>query len=415
MIIIPFIYFICTFIYFYMRSRSWGMDLAATTLLIAISFCAILIDVNNDYGDYGINYDNITLPTIILFCIQWTLVLVPIRILSRLPIEKHVLEKNTLLYIIFILVTCSSVIMIISNSSAIMEALVMDMADVREQHYEDMGGGSSGEANYFMLIPQIFISNPFPTLALFFWFYMKAFMKCPLFLRAGMLTASIVQAILAIIMAGRAAMVYWAFDFFLIYSLFHRYLPNGLKRKITLTSFIIGTFASILFVSITIARFDGSKSNRDPMASLYGYAGQQVNNFCTMFEKGGDAPFQTARIFPLYSKITTGKSFNLSNHYETIVTQVNAIVNVFDTFGAELYLDLGWFGYISFFLLLFLFTIYIKSNWEKIEFHHIVIVVIVISFYTRSLFAWPFTHHYTTIALMMVLSNCYFFKYIFKI
>ena len=68
--------------------------------------------------------------------------------------------------------------MILSSGSAIKEALIMDMADVRDQHYQDMAGGASGEANYFMLIPQILISNPFPTLALFFWFYMKAFMKC---------------------------------------------------------------------------------------------------------------------------------------------------------------------------------------------------------------------------------------------
>ena len=415
MIAIPLIYFICIFTYFYLKGKSWGLDLAATSLLIAISISAILIDINDLYGDYGINYDNITLPTIILFCIQWTIILIPIHILSRLPIEKHVPEKNTLLYIFFIFIAGSSIIMILSSGSAIKEALIMDMADVRDQHYQDMAGGSSGEANYFMLIPQILISNPFPTLALFFWFYMKAFMKCSLFLRAGMITASIVQAILAIIMAGRAAMIYWAFDFFLIYSLFYRYLPKRLKRTITSTALIMGAIASILFVSITIARVDGSTRNKDAMASLYGYAGQHIDNFCTMFEKGGDAPFQTARIFPLYTKITTGEAFSLHDHYEKIVTQVNAIVNVFDTFGAELYLDLGWFGYIAFFILVLLFTIIIKYNWEVIEFRHIFILVIVISFFTRSLFAWPFTGHYTTFALIIVLSNCYLFKYIFRI
>ena len=416
MIVIPFIYFLGVFAYIWYRHKSWNMDLAATSLLIIISFFAIVIDVKDLYDDYGINENNTTLPTLMLFCLQWTVVLIPLHLICRIPLNKHFPVKEKMLYVFFIVMTLSSFFMIIAKLPDIIEALVMDMADVRGEHYKDLAAGGDDGTNYFLLLPSILISTPFPTLALFFWFYMKAFMKCPFFLRAGILTASIVQAIIAIIMAGRAAMIYWAFDFFLLYSYFYPYLSKGLKRTITITVSIIGGMTGFLFLSITFARFDGMAVGRDPFDSLYGYAGQHINNFCTMIEKGGDAPATFDRIFPLLSKLT-GHSYDMVDHYDAITSHLsnNIIVNVFDTFGGELYLDLGWFGLFFFLLLLLAGALYVKNYWEKMTFERVFILVIAIAFFTRGLFAWPFTGHYTTMAIALVISCCYLFKYAFKI
>ena len=66
MLFIPLIYFILLGLYFYLQHRTWNLDLAATSILIAISFCAIMIDVNDIYGDYGINEYSVTVPTVLL-------------------------------------------------------------------------------------------------------------------------------------------------------------------------------------------------------------------------------------------------------------------------------------------------------------------------------------------------------------
>ncbi len=416
MIAFPLIYFICLFVFFWSKQKTWNIDLAATSLLVVISFCAIMIDINDIYDEYGINQKNLTFPTILLFCLQWTIVLIPIHLLSRIQLLRHFPIKEKMLYLFFIVMAISSLLMIISRAGDIREALVMDLADVRDEHYKDITEGGDKGSNYLMLIPNIFISNPFPTLALFFWFYMKAFMKCNVFLRAGILISSIVQAIIAIIMAGRAAMIYWAFDFFLLYSYFFQYLSKSVKRIITMTASILGGLAGFLFIAITIARFDGTQINRDPFDSLYGYAGQHINNFCTMFVHGSDSPLTFDREFPLLSKLT-GHQFDLVNHYEAITSQLkaNILVNVFDTFGAELYLDLGWIGYILFMLFIILLSIYIKYKWQEMSFNRVFFFVIVVAFFTRGLFAWPFVHHYTTFAIAFTLSCGYFFKYAFRI
>lgn len=417
MIALPLFYFIFLFIFFWMRERCWNMDLAATTLLIIISANAILIDVNDLYENYGINQDNITLPTLFLFCIQWTLVLLPIHILSRIPLQQHLPIKEKTLYLLFSLVALSSFLMVITKAPEIREALITDLADVRNEHYQDLKNNSRGESNYSMFFAMILTATPFPTLALFFWFYMKAFMRSSFILSIGILAASIVQAVIAIIMAGRGAIIFWFFDFFLLFSYFYRYLPSKTKRGIIIPFLALGGLGAFLLGAITIARFDQVSKGNDPLESLYGYAGQHINNFCTMFVHGSDAPLAFDRIFPLLTKLFTRQDFDLAAHYEHITSNIssNIIVNVFDTFGAEIYLDLGWVGYISFFFLLLIFTLYIRSQWPVLQFHNVFILIIVVAFFTRGLFAWPFVHHYTTLAIILFFFCRYFYKNIFKI
>ena len=71
MIAIPFFYFLIVAVWFYRRNHKLGIDVAAASLLVMISFFAIVIDVKEIYGDFGINRVSYTLPTLILFCLQW--------------------------------------------------------------------------------------------------------------------------------------------------------------------------------------------------------------------------------------------------------------------------------------------------------------------------------------------------------
>ena len=414
MLFIPLIYFILLGLYFYLQHRTWNLDLAATSILIAISFCAIMIDVNDIYGDYGINEYSVTVPTVLLFCVQWTLVLIPFHLISLLKLEKHDEMKTRMLYTILCVVALNSFLMIVFKISDIKEAFMMDMVDVRNEHYQDMRDAGEGERNMLMLLPTIVISSPFPTFALFFWFYLQTFTKSSSFLHLALLISSIVQAVIAIIIAGRAALVYWMFDFYLLYSFFYQYLSRRIKLGVSIAALVLGALIVTVFSAITMSRFDDAKADHSAFDSLYGYAGQHINNFCAMFEYGANSPFQIDRIFPLTSKMM-GHQFNLADHYDKMSSYVKAMVNVFDTFGAEIYLDLGWFGYIFFFLVLGLYTFYVKKNWSSISFHRVFIVIIMVAFYTRGIFAWPFTGHYSTMALFMMFLLYILFKYRFRL
>lgn len=418
MLFIPLLYFLLLAVYFYKKHKCLNLDIAATLILVAVSFFSILIDINDVYGDYGINNYSITLPTILLYCFQWTVILLPIHYISSVKLQKHEPHKLLLLSILTIILVVSSFVMITTSISDIKEALIMDMVDVYKQNDTLRSIGGHGESNYLMLLPRIFVTAPFPTMALFLWFYLKAFSKAPTIILAGLLVASIVQAVLSIIVAGRAALIYWIFDFFLIFGFFYQYLSPRLKRGISFASLVIGGGILIQMLVITISRFgeDSDRGNKvDPLVSLYAYAGQQVNNFCAVISEGGDSPMQLGRILPLTNKVVNHQDFDIIQHYENIHAQVNIIVNVFDTFGGELYLDLGWPGYITFFLIVLFVTQLIKYNWQELTFHRVFPLIILIAFFTRSIFAWPFTGHYTTFALLIIAITYLLFKYTFKI
>ena len=172
MLFIPLIYFILLATYFYMKHRCLNLDIAATLLLVVVSIFSIIIDFYDVYGDYGINEYSVTLPTILLYCLQWTIVLLPLHFISSIKIKKHEPHKSLMLYLLFAILIISSITMILTSLSAIREALIMDMVDVYRQNDKLRSMGGNVESNYLMFIPQIMVSIPFPTMALFFFFFL---------------------------------------------------------------------------------------------------------------------------------------------------------------------------------------------------------------------------------------------------
>ena len=417
MLLIPFIYFLLLTIYFYKIHGHLNLDVAASSILMAISFFAILIDVNDVYGKYGINENENNLFTILLFCLQWTLVLWPLKILSSLPLKGVDQLKKPVFYGLCIVVIVASVLMIVSSLSDIRDALVMDMVDNYNTNALLRGMGGRESSNPLLLIPTIFTSNPFPTLALFLWFYSVAFNEGNVLIRMGLLLASIVQAALSIIVAGRAALVYWMIEFVLFYCFFSHYFSARVRRVIMLASAALGSLIVSVFITITISRFGDNSDDKtsDPLVSLYSYAGQHITNFSAMVMKGAEAPFQIGRVFPLTNRIVNGTQFDLIEHYDRIHSAVTIQANVFSTFGGELFLDLGVFGYVIFLLLLSLLTIMIRNEWTELPFYRIFILVIVVAFFSHGLFAWPFISQYCTYSLILFALFYLLFKYEYKV
>lgn len=415
MIVLPLIYFSILFIVFYYRNKCWGGDLAGTLVLCAISLCAIMIDVNEVYGDYGVNKKSYNLLTLILFCFQWTIALLPLHALSAKKVVGMVELKKKPLYVLCLLMFLSSIYMVYLSMDDIKQALIMDLSDVRDMHYQNLNMGSEKGSNYFSLLPQIITAAPFPTLAIAFWFYMNSFVKGHHLIKTAVLLSSIVQAAISIAMAGRAAMIYWTFDFFIVSSFLFKYMSKTVKRVLVIVIIVLGTTLATMFIAITVARFDKVEKARSPLESLYAYGGQHINNFSIMMIEGGNTTLQIDREFPFISKFFFNKQFDLNDHYNVTAKTVKAQVNVFDTFGAEVYLDMGWPAYIFILMVLCFVAWFYKHRWNEISFDRLLIMGVTIAFFTRSLFAWPFTSRYTSMAIALIVFLKFFFKYKFRI
>lgn len=75
MVYIAFLYFLLLLIYYFSKSRRWSMDVAAVSVILLVLSAAIGIDILDLYGEYGCNDNHISLVGVILFCLEWTIVL----------------------------------------------------------------------------------------------------------------------------------------------------------------------------------------------------------------------------------------------------------------------------------------------------------------------------------------------------
>ncbi len=414
MILIPFIYFSCLTLFFWKKEKHWNIGSATSSILVLISLFAILIDILNLYGEYGINIKAYSLLTLLLYCFQWTITLLPFHYLSRLqlkPIDQSKEQLFTLL--IWILIITAFISLISIGNDVIQIISSRDFLSVKNEHYDDLDNHfDDGKRNYFMVLPLLLMSSCFQVLSIILSMYIFSFDTKKSILGVLLLIISTIGIFQSIKIAGRSAPIYWMLNFYIIYALFSQYIEKSIKKKIGI---IVGTIAGLivlLILSITLSRFDDGADNA--LNSFIGYAGQSINNFCAVFSYGDNSPHSTERIFPLLNKLFYHHQFSLVEHYASIENSLNIIVHNFSSFGGEIYLDLGWVGYIVCIFCIALFGIFIKYKWQSIEFYKLFILSIFVTFYTYGLFAWPFVGHYTTAGILLMLITYLLFKYKFK-
>lgn len=412
MIYIPFLYFLLLQIYYYTKSHRWSMDVAAVSVIIPILVAAIGIDSLDLYGEYGCNDNNINLIGVMLFCVEWTIVLQAIHIVSHKKLPEAIDPSKVVIYQVgFWLMVVSAFIGVVVKMPDIITAVRSDALDVRSQHYDDLSFDSvSAGRNVFMYLPGIFTSIPFPSLALVWWFWGITFLHQSLFKNAMLIFVSLTQVLLAMLIAGRAAMIYWCIDFYLLACLFWPYMHLKQRSKIVTSAIVVGVAIVGMMVTITVARFE--HGTRNPIQSMIGYAGQHLNNFCSVIEYGDAAPTQIGRVFPLTYKLQ-GNRWRMAQHYENIEEVLPIIVHNFDTFGGEVFLDFGPVGFIIL-LVLLAFVNQMLRKMDSITFPDLIKIAILISFFGKGLFAWPFVGHYTTLGLMMSMCIYISLKYNFK-
>lgn len=415
MIYLPCAYFLGLTLYFKRKEQRWNMGCAAASILVLISFFAILVDSFDFYGQYGINEKAYTFPTLLLFCFQWTITLLPLHYISKLTIEPIPQEKEHLFRIflwVLIVSACLTVLVIINDVVTIIST--GDFLSIRNDHYEEMQNPfDDGSRNYWKVFPALLVSSCFQVLSLLLAMYIFSFNTKKTRLGVVMLLISTIGIISSIQVAGRSAIIYWCFHFYLIYSYFYPYIDKTIKRRIVITIGCIAGIIFLLLLAITFSRFDDGGKNA--VGSLVGYAGQHINNFCATISYGSNSPHSSERIFPLFNKLVHHHSFRLADHYDNIESNLSIIVHNFDTFGGEVYLDFGWTGYIICMLCIIVTGIIVKNKWHTVEFYQLFILSIFINFYNYGLFAWPFIGHYTTSSVLLMLIISVLFRYKVKV
>lgn len=94
---------------------------------------------------------------------------------------------------------------------------------------------------------------------------------------------------------GRDGVLYWVMNFLIMYLYFSSAIPIHIKNKIKRLSVLIIASFIVLFLIITLSRFNNSSEG--PLVSLVSYAGQQTQNFSQIFYTKG----QGSSLFPTFN------------------------------------------------------------------------------------------------------------------
>ena len=410
--ILPFIYFLLLMFYFWRKNRTFDTATAITLFFVVSSLFAVLVDVYDLYSEYGINPKVVSLVGTFVYCGGITVVIYPFSKISISNIKTISLKKPVLLnwfcYIVFI----SFLLYVGYNYENIYSSFILDAADIKSMHYEELSSAAKKSQPIYMYLVNIIVTSW--SLVLCIWFYSISFLKKGILFNTALLISSSAGILYGVTIAGRAALVYWVFAFFVFYSFFAPLMPNKVKRHIRILALVLGALILAFMATITISRFADGEDN-GAWFSFIGYAGQMYNNFCVFFEYGRDLPITIERIMPITYKYILGGDFNLFDFYERIESTTGFYAACFYTLIGGLLINVGLIG-----MMIYLLVYYIIANWmikgfnKNPDFSYLIIYSLLLLVPIKGMFDIPFTGISDTLYIFFSIFLFWLFKYTFK-
>lgn len=410
--IIPFIYFLLLMFYFWRKNRTFDSATAITLFFVMSSFFAILVDLYDLYSEYGNNVKVVSILGTVIYCLGITVVIYPFSKISTFEIKTISLKKPVLLTWFCYAVFVSFLLYLGYNYENIYSALILDAADLKSSHYEDISFAIKDSQPFYMYPVNILVTSW--SLVLCIWFYSISFLKKGVLFNTALLISSTGGILYGVTIAGRAALVYWVFAFFVFYCFFSPFMPSKVKRNIRLLALILGALVFVFMAAITISRFEDDADN-GAWFSFIGYAGQMYNNFCVFFEHGTHLPVTIERIMPITYKYVLGGDFNLFDFYERIESVTGFYAACFYTLIGGLLINVGVWGMIVYLLLYYViaYRTMIGINKNQ-EFSYLIGYSVLLLVPIKGMFDIPFTGISDTLYIFFSIALFWLFKYTFK-
>lgn len=413
LVYIPFIYFSTwLIIHLYFSNSRFGAGAMSILWIDINAFFAILLDARNLYGEFGCNPYAISLSGIVIYCICWTIALYPLVALDKQPFE-HIPKNKSWLFSALCYIFIFSMILHLAfiDVHAIINGFKMDSSEAY-RNAMDAETYQGGGGNIHMWIPNIISS--FDSLYLIFWFISLTICKQNRFIRIGLFLSSMMAMVSGFSSGGRAQLLWWFITFLTYFCLFKPTLTKQQIKTFMVLLISIGSIITTAFLVITLSRFDSG--NSQAIDSVIGYAGQQINNFCTIIPYAKTGATYPGHIFPLYSYIVKDIPFRLQDYHAIIADVFPYQINVFFTFFGDLLHDIGIVG-LCMFMFIYLFVskkIMSQTDRRSFTFAQMLIVSIIIRFPVEGLFSWPFVHYRHSLFILFTFGLFLIFQYTYK-
>lgn len=320
MVVLPFIYFLCLFLYIY-RKRGLDVSCCMVSTYLISSFIGIFL-----YNDASISYKDFTqtqlsiLPTLI-YCIFITIVIVPFyKFNSNIKRQIAVLKNTKAFNIISLLYIVVFFVLLVFYSYLIRNTFITGLAESREE-FQSGEQGTSPVHDLPMYLKLIFyfcsyIGGGSQVMILFFLYSITFLNKSRIF-NALLLISSLTPVIGGMSIADRSTFFFWLLHFIMAVLLFKPYLTKRSKKTVTRSLLFIGIIGGAYVVAVTIARF--ALGDAGASGGLIGYIGQSYLNFNEVWNRFNTSYNSLAGLFPLTQSIFHFEARDVVDEYMTYV------------------------------------------------------------------------------------------------
>lgn len=409
---IPFIYFSLLILYFWLRYQKWGVGLTVLSYVDISAFFSILIDINDMYGEYGCNTYSLTVGRVLLYCLLWTIIVLPLLKIDSKDLDFVI--RKPYVYIIFCWVVVVCVLVHLYSTDFLQKIYAqfqMSGSDAYAMRQELKKTVYTSTRTFWLWIPMI-VANSWP-LILLCWFVNQILFPEKRILNLLILFCAFVPVLSGLSTGSRGAFVWWISTFLIYMSFFSSYIPRKVVKWVRFFFLIILLITVPLFVGITSSRF-GSDAGNYVWYSIIGYAGQMLNNFSMCLEQYDIYQFFPDRVFPLYNLLFNHVVYVNVDYYDIISSVYNMQVNVFVTVFGALLLDVGVVGLCVFMIIYLWMCRLVIPRKNVMDFSSCILFAVIICVPVRGLFDYPFAVHVNTLYIFFSFFLYLYFRFDFK-
>jgi oligosaccharide repeat unit polymerase len=209
---------------------------------------------------------------------------------------------------------------------------------------------------------------------------------------------------------GRDGLLFWLFSFFSCYYLFKPYLTKKSKKLIKNVFIIVGSFAVVVFIMISIDRF-GSDSNSEisTIDSVINYNGQAIDNFGRLYDSYTPESPVFSKLFELFGERDKLRGLEAVRRAEEFEFRFGFRSNIFSSFVGSFYSALGSICTI---LISFIYSLFIGRMLDKknVNMNTLIILMISTQIVLHNYYYWAYYIRVANFFILTIPLICLYFS-----
>lgn len=407
MYLIPVVFFVSLFLWFWKKHQGIDICTYMTLLYVVTSIFGVFIIWKGLLGSGGILFTNEDavfgfIPSV-LFCIAIGITLLPFSLIHVREIKSITIRAPWAIDALSLVLMALSLVNFYLVVDSMYDILSGDLGQLRQEHYAGAPSPAAIKAETMPFIVKFFFYFQQTTIvALPIFFYNVCFRKKAWWWNGALIFASLTCPIAGIQVADRTEFVFYGIMALFCVILFYHFFSKKLKRRMAMVCVPIAVLGVVYVTAVSASRFD-EDSGTSPMERNIQYTGQAYINFCYFYEHAQPDFVSAERESPMFHHFFLHRDSNPERRAQRM-SEYGFFISVFASFAGDIMLDIGIAGMLFWVLCYFLLAMAIirRNHREEFDLSEILAIFMLSVIPLFGIFYYRYHSFMGTFALLLV-------------